>query len=36
MNPGSKMLFGESSGIVCDSGAKVVANSAEIGAENEF
>ncbi len=28
MKPGSKMKFGENSGIVCDSGAKVVANNA--------
>mgnify|MGYP006883217542 FL=1 len=36
MKPGSKMMFGENSGIVCDSGAKVVADSAEIRAEREF
>jgi len=28
MKPGSKMMFGENSGIVCDSGAKVIANNA--------
>ncbi|MFZ1322558.1 MAG: T9SS type A sorting domain-containing protein [Ignavibacteria bacterium] len=28
MNPGSKIKFGENSGIVCDSGAKVIANDA--------
>ncbi len=28
MNPGSKLMFGENSGIVCDSGAKVIANNA--------
>jgi len=28
MNPGSKLMFGENSGIVCDSGAKVIANGA--------
>ncbi|MFZ1322555.1 MAG: hypothetical protein WAT71_13445 [Ignavibacteria bacterium] len=28
MNPGSKIMFGENSGIVCDSGAKVIANDA--------
>jgi hypothetical protein len=26
LNPGSKLLFGENSGIVCDSGARIVAN----------
>ena len=29
LNPGSKLLFGENSGIICDSGAKVIANYAE-------
>jgi len=28
MKPGSKMMFGENSGIVCDSGAKVIASDA--------
>ncbi|MEO6695655.1 MAG: hypothetical protein ABIY50_00815, partial [Ignavibacteria bacterium] len=28
MRPGSKLLFGENSGIVCDSGAKLIANNA--------
>ncbi|MBK8981447.1 MAG: hypothetical protein IPM38_03755 [Ignavibacteria bacterium] len=28
MKPGSKMMFGENSGIVCDSGAKLIANNA--------
>ncbi|HAY32918.1 MAG TPA: hypothetical protein PK536_04430 [Ignavibacteria bacterium] len=28
MKPGSRMIFGENSGIVCDSGGKVVANNA--------
>ncbi len=28
LNPGSKLLFGENSGIVCDSGARIVANDA--------
>lgn len=28
LNPGSKLLFGENSGIVCDSGGKVIANNA--------
>jgi len=28
MNPGSKIMFGENSGIVCDSGAKLIANDA--------
>ncbi len=36
MNPGSKMMFGENSGIVCDNGAKVIANIIEIDAEREF
>ena len=29
LNPGSKLLFGENSGIICDSGARIVANNAE-------
>ncbi|MBS1517574.1 MAG: T9SS type A sorting domain-containing protein [Bacteroidetes bacterium] len=28
MNPGSKIMFGENSGIVCDSGTKLIANDA--------
>jgi hypothetical protein len=28
LNPGSKLLFGENSGIVCDSGARIIANDA--------
>ncbi len=28
VNPGSKLLFGENSGIVCDSGARLIANDA--------
>ena len=28
LNPGSKLLFGENSGIVCDSGARLIANNA--------
>ena len=28
MKPGSKLLFGENSGIICDSGGKVIANNA--------
>ena len=28
LNPGSKLLFGENSGIVCDSGARLIANDA--------
>ncbi|HAY32638.1 MAG TPA: hypothetical protein PK536_07725 [Ignavibacteria bacterium] len=31
MKPGSKMMFGENSGIVCDSGGKVIDEDNEIG-----
>ncbi len=36
MNPGSKLMFGENSGIVCDSGVKVIARDTESDAKCEF
>ncbi|MBK8984321.1 MAG: hypothetical protein IPM38_18875 [Ignavibacteria bacterium] len=36
MKPGSKMMFGENSGIVCDSGAKVIVRDTESDAKCEF
>ncbi|MBK8981905.1 MAG: hypothetical protein IPM38_06180 [Ignavibacteria bacterium] len=35
MNPGSMMMFGENSGIVCDSGAKVMCEDTESDEECE-
>ncbi|MBK8984316.1 MAG: hypothetical protein IPM38_18850 [Ignavibacteria bacterium] len=36
MNPGSKIMFGENSGIVCDSGAKVATRDTKGDAKCDF